>query len=200
MVVVCRAAIDDDVRSASLRSDEWKGSGGINRQGRAQRHHEIGFHRCLARAFEFFRVKVLAEADSGRFQESATLTEWWLALESEVIEVRLRIAARVTGLTLDQRICAVEFYQAFCTRAGEAMQAVDVLRDNRAESTGLFQADDRMMNRVRPGVAEGISPFELVIPMRDSRRFRGHEILEIDRLSPGPYTLRSTEIRNAAAR
>ena len=69
-----------------------------------------------------------------------------------------------------------------------------------AELPGSFQADDRMMDRIGLGLTEGISPFELVIPMLDSRCLRRHEILEIDRLPPGPDTLRSTEIRNAAAR
>ena len=35
--------------------------------------------------------------------------------------------------------------------------------------------------------------------MLNSRRFRGHEILKIDRLAPGPDALRSTKIRDAAA-
>src|SRR5438477_11767957 len=54
------------------------------------------------------------------------------------------------------------------------------------------------MNSVRPGVAEGVSPFELIIPVLDSRRFRCHEILKINRLPSGPDTLRPTEIRNSA--
>ncbi len=38
----------------------------------------------------------------------------------------------MTALTFDERICAVEFYKALGIGAGEAMQAVDVLRDNGA--------------------------------------------------------------------
>ena len=110
------------------------------------------------------------------------------------------IAAPVTGLTFDQSICAVEFYEAFRAGAGEAMQAVDILSNDRMQSPGLFQTDDGVMNCVGLGVAEGISPLELVIPMLDSRRFRCHEIVEIDGLPAGPHTLRSPEIRNAAAR
>ena len=113
--------------------------------------------------------------------------------------MRLRISAPMTTLTLDERICAVKFHKMFSTGAGEAMQAVDVLRDNGAEFSRPFQSSAGMMNGVGPGVAESISPFELVIPMLDSRRFRSHEILEIDGLPPGPDTLRSAEIRDSAA-
>ena len=95
---------------------------------------------------------------------------------------------------------AVDFDHLAGRVASLLMQAVDILCDNRAEFSGFFQADDRMMNGVGLGVAEGISAFELVIPMLDSRRFRRHEVLEIDGLPAGPDALRATEIRNAAAR
>ncbi len=113
--------------------------------------------------------------------------------------MRLRISVPVTALTFHQRIRAVEFDQTFRAGAGEAMKSVDVLRDNGAEFPRSFQTDDGIMDRVRPGIAEALSSFELVIPMLDSRRFGHHEILKIDWLSPHPDTLRSTKIRNAAA-
>ena len=103
-------------------------------------------------------------------------------------------------LAFDQRICAVEFDQAFRGGAGEAMQTVNVLGDHGAEFSGFFQTDDGVMNGVGPGVAKRVSPFQLVIPMLDSRRFRRHEILIVDRLPPGPDTLRPAEIRDAAVR
>ena|SRR5437773_6815713 len=198
--MVGRAAIDNNVGNPSLRRNEGKGSGRVDRQGRAQRHRKIGFHRRLARALEFFRIKILAEADCGWFQESATLTDWRPAIKPKVFEMGLWIAPPVTRLTFDQRIRPVKFYEAFRAGAGKPVQTVDILSDNRKEFPCLFQPDDGVMNRVGPGVAEGISPFELIIPMLDSRRFRRHEVLEIDGLPAGPDTLRATEIRNAAAR
>ncbi len=183
-----------------LRSHKWERSGRIHGQGRAERHDEIGIYRRLTRALEFYGTKILAEADRGRFQEPATLAEWWFPIEPEVFEMRLRISAPVTALTFDQCICAVKFDEAFGTGAGEAMQAVDVLRDNGAKFSGFFQGNDRMMNGIGPGVAESISPFELVIPMLDPRRFRHHEIVEVNGLPSGPHALRPAEIRNAATR
>ena len=42
------------------------------------------------------------------------------------------------------------------------------------------------MDRVRPCRSESVSAFEFVIPMFDSRRFRAHEILEVNGLPSGP--------------
>lgn len=151
-------------------------------------------------AIEFLLIKALPEADGGRFQESATLTQRRLAIDPEIFEMRLRISALITALAFDQRIGAVEFNQPVRAGAGKAMEAINVLRDDAAEFSRPFQTDDGIMNGVRPGVAEGISPFELVIPMLYSRRFRGHEILVVDRLSARPDTLRTAKIRNPAAR
>src|SRR5204862_6818006 len=104
------------------------------------------------RALEFFRVKARGKTDWCRFQESATLTDWWPSIKPKGFEMRPWIAAPVTGLTFDQRICAVEFYEAFRAGAGEAMQAVDILSNDRMESPGLFQTDDGVMNCVGLGV------------------------------------------------
>src|SRR5712691_2169807 len=119
------------------------------------------------------RAPVPSGPDCGRFQESATLAQRRPATEPEVFKVWLRISARVTALTLDQRIGAVEFYRAFRTRAGEAMQSVDILRNDHEEFARSLQTNDGMMNRIRLSVAKSFSSFELVIPMLDSRCFRG---------------------------
>ena len=55
-VVIGRSTIDDDVRRALLRSHKWERSGRIHGQGRAERHHEIGIHRRLTRALEFYGI------------------------------------------------------------------------------------------------------------------------------------------------
>ena len=116
-----------------------------------------------------------------------------------MFEMRLGIAALKTTLAFDQRISAVEFDQPFRAGAGQTVEAVNVLRDDATESPRPFQADDGIMNFVRSGVAESVSSFELVIPMLQARRFRRHEILIIDWLSPCPDTLRPAKIRNATA-
>jgi len=67
MIVVGRSAINDDVRDASLGSDQRKGSGGIDRQGRAEGYHQIGFESRAFRPRDLGRIKTLPEADRGRF-------------------------------------------------------------------------------------------------------------------------------------
>ena len=151
------------------------------------------------RALEFSRVEILAEADGSRFEESAARAQRRPAIAPEVFEVRLWIAAPVTGLTFDERICAMQFDKAVGTGAGEAMQPSMFCVTTAQSFPSAFQSDHGVMHCVRLGVAEGISSFELVIPMLDPRRFRGHEVLKINRLPSRPDTLWSAKIRNAAS-
>ena len=132
-------------------------------------------------------------------EESAARAQRRPAIAPEVFEMRLWIVAPVTALTFDERICAMQFDKAVGTGAGEAMKAIDVLRDDGAEFSGAFQSNHGMMHFVRLGVAEGISPFELVIPMLNPRRFRCHEVLKIDRLPSRPDTLWPAKIRNTTS-
>ena len=111
----------------------------------------------------------------------------------------LGIPAPVTALTLDQGVTTMEFNKNFRAGTGETMQSVDVLGENGAKLPRAFQANDRVMDVVRPGEPEHRPSFKLIIPVLDSRRFRGHEILEVNGPPASPYTLRPTEIRNAAA-
>jgi hypothetical protein len=93
----------------------------------------------------------------------------------------------------------MEFYKPAAARAGKAMQSIDILRDNGLKLSGSFESDDGVMDRIRLSVAECIAAFQLVVPMLYTRRFRAHEILEVNRLSPFPDTLRTAEVWNAAA-
>src|SRR5437870_3857328 len=108
-----------------------------------------------------------------------------------MFEVRLRITAPVTTLAFDERVCAVQLDQAFGTRSGLAVQAINILRNDAAKFAGLLQSNDDLMNGIRPRMAKSISAFQLVIPMLDAGRFRGHEILEVNRLAARPHPLRT---------
>ena len=63
------------------------------------------------------------------------------------IEVRLRIAAPMAALAFDQRIGAVQFDQPLRARAGQAVQAVDVLRHDHLQFAGFLQLDDGIDGR-----------------------------------------------------
>jgi hypothetical protein len=141
----------------------------------------------------------LTEADRGGFEESSTLTEWWAAIDAEEFEMRFGISAPVTALTFDQRICAVEFDETFRTRAGKAMQSVDILRNDGSQFRRAFQTHDRVMNGVWPRVSKCVPRFKFVVPVLEARALRSHEILKVNWLPSGPDTLRSAKIRNAAA-
>ena len=79
------------------------------------------------------------------------------------------------------------------------MQTVDVLRHYHEKLSCLLEPNECKVDGVGLGVSESIPAFQLVIPMLDSRLLRSHEILDEDRFAPGPHTLRSTEIGNAAS-
>ena len=60
-------------------------------------------------------------------------------------------------------------------------------------------ADDRAMSGVRLRVPKPLPALQLVIPMFDPRRFRSHEILEVNRLPPFPDALGSAKIGDSTA-
>src|SRR3954467_5440607 len=80
------------------------------------------------------------------------------------------------------------------------MQTIDVLSHDCDDLAGFFERDDGAMDRVRRRVPITIPAFELKIPMLDSRRFRGHEVLEVNRLPASPNALRSAKIGDPAPR
>lgn len=113
--------------------------------------------------------------------------------------MRLGIAAPLTALAFDERVCAVEFDEALSARAGEVMQAIDVLREDSAQFAGLLQPGDRMVDGVWLRVAEGVPSFKFIIPMLDPRGFRAHEVGVVNGLAGLPNPLWTAEIRDAAA-
>jgi hypothetical protein len=135
----------------------------------------------------------LPEADRRRLQESAALAEWRLAGAAEGFEVRLRIAPPVAALAFDLGVCAVDLDETLGARAGGAVQAVNVLRDDRLDFPGALETHDRCVHRVWPRIAEGVSPLEFVIPVLDARRFGAHEVLKVDRLAALPDALRTAK-------
>ena len=80
------------------------------------------------------------------------------------------------------------------------MQTIDILRHYHQKLSCLLEPNECKVDGVGLGVSESIPAFQLVFPMLDSSLFRSHEILDEDRFAPGPHTLRSTEIGNAASR
>ena len=84
-------------------------------------------------------------------------------------------------------------------RAGESVQSIDVLSNNRDDFTSLFQSNDCMMHQVWTRGAKQGPSFELVVPVLDSRCFRGHEVLVVNRPSTGPNTIWPSEIRDSAS-
>ena len=68
IVVVARPAIDDDVRRAALRREEWNRGSGIDRQRRSERDDQIGGRSRFSGAIEIAGAQRLAEADRRRFQ------------------------------------------------------------------------------------------------------------------------------------
>ena len=96
---------------------------------------------------------------------SLSLASWTACWQS----VTSWIAAAMAGLAFDQRIRAVHLDQLFRARAGHAVQAINVLRDDRAQLARFLQPHDRVMHCVRLRVAKCLVRLELVIPMLDSR-------------------------------
>src|SRR5262249_42379923 len=86
----------------------------------------------------------------------------------------------------------------FRTGACHAVQTVDVLCDDSAKFSSALQLYNRCVNFIGACISERFSSLQLVIPMLDPRGVKGHEILEINRLSFCPDSLRPTEIRNSA--
>ena len=198
VIVVRGSAIDDDVRHPALRGQKRKRSRRMDGESGAQGHDKISFHGRLTGALKFCRIKILAKADRGRLQESAAATKWRPAMATKEFEMRLGIAAPMTGLTLDERIRAVKLDKPLGARAGDTVQTVNVLREDSSQLPGPFQSDDGVMDRVRPCRSESVSAFEFVIPMFDSRRFRAHEILEVNGLPSGPHAVRAAKVGDAA--
>jgi hypothetical protein len=89
--------------------------------------------------------------------------------------------------------------QPIRTCARERVQAIDILSYNHQYLPRVLEPGDGVMDGIGPCSSKSIPALELVIPMLDPRRFRGHEVLEINRLPPRPDTLRTTKIGNAAA-
>ena len=105
----------------------------------------------------------------------------------------------MAALAFDERIGAMQLDEPLRARAGEAMQAIDVLRDDGAELAGSLKPNDGVMHGVWLRIAERVAAFKLVIPVLDPRRFRGHEVLVIDRLTSLPDALRPAKIRDTTA-
>ena len=111
MVVVRRAAVDDDVGDAALGSEERKRGGRIDGQRRTERDDQVGPRRGLMSPFEHLRVEALPETNRRRFQESAAIAERRFAIHPKEFEMRLWIAAPFTALAFDQQIGPVQFHQ-----------------------------------------------------------------------------------------
>src|SRR5213078_2339220 len=105
-IVVRRSTVDYDVRHSALRGHERKRSRWINRQGRTERYHQIGLRRCLPGAIERLWFQALAKTDRRRLQKTATLAKWRPAMAPKEFEVPLRVAARFTTDTLDEKVRA----------------------------------------------------------------------------------------------
>ena len=88
----------------------------------------------IAAARSSSRVKILAEADGGRFEKSAAHAQRRLAIATEVFEMRLWILASVTGLTFDKRVCAMQFNKAVGSGAGKDHELHRCFRQTTAHS------------------------------------------------------------------
>src|SRR5205085_7657154 len=117
MIVVRRAAIDDDVRDSASRGHQRKRVRWIYRQRRTERNDQIGLHGRLLRALESLWLETLAETDRRRFQEPSAFTERRFAIAPEKLEVASRIAAVFAAHAFDQQVRAVQFHQPLCARA-----------------------------------------------------------------------------------
>ena len=95
MVVVRRAAVDDDVGDSALRRQQGKRGRRIDGQRRTERDDQVGPRRRLLRPFEDLRIEALPETDRRRFQESAAIAQRRFAIHPKEFEMRLRIAAPI---------------------------------------------------------------------------------------------------------
>jgi hypothetical protein len=109
-----------------------------------------------------------------------------------------RIAPAMTALAFDGRIRAMKLHQAIGSCASEAMQSVNVLRDDAADFAGLLQPDDGVVHRIRSCAQKSFPSLQFVIPMFDAGRFRSHEILEVNWLPPCPDTPGAAKIGDSA--
>jgi hypothetical protein len=82
---------------------------------------------------------------------------------------------------------------------GQSVQSIDVLGDHGNDSAHIFQFYDCMVYRVWPRGAKCRPGFELVVPVLDSGRFRGHEVLVIHRPATSPNAVWSPEIGDSAS-
>src|SRR6267378_501759 len=192
-------AIDDDIVRTASRSQQRNICCRINSQSRAKRKHKIRFFGSRFRALQIFISQVLAETDGGRLEESAALTNGRAASVPEMGEVRVRVRASATGLTLDRTIRAVQFDQPVSSGPGAPVQTVDILCDDRHDSAGAFQLNNRSVGCIRLRVPKRCPCLKLVIPMFDARLLRAHEIMIINGLSSLPDTVWTAKVWDATA-
>ena len=91
----------------------------------------------------------------------------------------------------------MELDDFFIGHAGQAVKAIDILRDKAQQLIPLFKVPYRVVADVRLYFLVEIVSFFLELPVADARGFAGHEFIEVDRLILGPDSSRAAEIRDA---
>src|SRR5260370_32920827 len=76
---------------------------------------------------------------------------------------------------------------------------MEYLGESGDESLGVCQFENCVMPLIWGRDAKLWPSLELVIPVLDASRFRGHEVVVINWFAAGPDTIRSPEIRNPAS-
>ena len=76
----------------------------------------------------------------------------------------------MAALAFHQRVGAVQLDEALAAGACEAVETVNVLRDDHQELPGYLQLHNRFVDSIRPGVTKRLPSFELVVPVLDPRR------------------------------
>lgn len=112
----------------------------------------------------------------------------------------VRIERLATNEALDETIRAVELDDLFIGDAGQAVKAVDVLRDETEQLVALFEIPDRIVTDVRLYFLVKIVGLLLELPVPDPCGFAGHEFIEIDRLILRPDSSGTSEIRDTGFR
>ncbi len=115
-------------------------------------------------------------------------------------KVRRRITRGVAALALDQKIRAVQLDEQLWRRPGTAMQAVDILRDDREHLPGALERHDGDVKGVGPRALIDRPRFQLVVPVLGARGFRREKLVVVDGTPACPDAPRSAKVGNPAGR
>jgi hypothetical protein len=195
----CRLAIDDHQLRSVLLGESWKSRSGIDNQGRAGDQEEIAGCGKLLRPAHGPLGHGLAERDGGRFEDPAAgdacrRIAAGLEMTSHPIEFMTAAAGEAPGIGA----VAMQLDNLIFGKAGCLMQAIDILGNHRWHASGGNESREAEVTLARASPAIEIVHHELAPPCLPARFRALNEQIKGNRLVVHPWTIRGSEVRDAA--